>query len=300
MWSSVLLSFFITLYYIVSLFSATRAASSPLYVVTSVRWVHTDFNISLFDPFTGTFNQTTSLSVADGYQDSLQHAVFQPSTQSLMINHGSGYNHQWIWYSVERRAVVKIGTIIREAFYSPGCFVRDDADGITWSLTFNYTYPGSKVAIATLYKYPDKGGSPFRPEIVISLPFSYYHPPIPVGCGFNTANKSLYFVLNDKVPYLYALDLANGILANSIQWPHAKGGQPQAVYALAYSNKQQKLYAFVTADGGIGGQSIVVVDPVTGQNQTVISSALTPNWILNTAYVSTPQQEPALLVLLAV
>ena len=158
---SSLLSRIPILCYIVLWFSATLVATSPLYVVTSVCWVHTDFNISLFDPVTGTFNQTTSLSVADGYQDSLQYAVFQPSTQSLMINHQSGYNHQWLWYSVERRAVVKIGTIIQEAFYSPGCFVRDDADGITWSLTFNYSYPGSKVAIATLYKYPDQGESPF-------------------------------------------------------------------------------------------------------------------------------------------
>ena len=97
-------------------------------------------------------------------------------------------------------------------------------------------------------------------------------------------------MLNDNVPYLYTLDLGKEVLAHSIQWPDAKGGRPQAVYALAYSNKQQKLYAYVTADGGICGQSIVAVDPATGQNRTVISSALTPNWILNTAYVLAPQQ----------
>ena len=79
---------------------------------------------------------------------------------------------------------------------------------------------------------------------------------------------------------LHTISIPQQRINQSVQYPGQQpNGSSYRCHAIAYSNKQQQLYSYLTDDGGDVPLAVQAVDPLTGNNRTLVTaSSLNVTW----------------------
>ena len=254
------------------------ATASPLWVMTFPRYQTVNYNLSLLDPLTGTLSNTVPLNVDNPYAASYQtrtNAVFAATTSTLQLPVETwnstlrSSQRQWVYFNTQTEKVDRVSVPVLEEYDI--CSVRDEAAGVTWHLSFNSSIEHDGSIRAFLWRYSDSPNSSSRaadmaPLFSVDLPFDAQRPSTYTYCAFNQAERLLYVAMNGAPSLLHTISVAKQALVQSTQYPGGSSG----CSGLAYSNKQQQLYAYLTEGGGLVVKGVQAVDPVTGNNATII------------------------------
>ena len=272
---------------LVFLTARSHCSASPLWVVASVRSNTPYYNLSVLDPTTGLLSSGIPFYLETAWSNAPSQAVYQSATGIVQVNHINGSRvaeSQWLYFDTDEQRLAEVGGAVVEGPVAPGCAVRDDPNGLLWSVTFAQpveTNQSNSVKVY-LWQFPDNAAVPPSLVWTITVPFTAKHWLIPLSCAFDEALNVLYFNLNGQTPQLHSVDLSQGRLLKSVNYPPA----PLTCYALAYSKAQSALYTYLSDDSGLSSMGLQQVDPTTGHGETLIepSQGLTVRRAMTSAY----------------